>query len=124
MLTRFRVPVLGGAIALFLGVALILFCSTIAGPREGWLAPMFSAAVLYFLAGLVLGAVWPRTSWAWGAWLIAPLFVLLLLSLAFSGQAGAFLRHDLAPLLGAIVGALAGAVVGATGRHHFFPARA
>ncbi len=122
MLNRFRVPVLGGAVALLIGVAMVVWGSAITGPRTTLMFTVFSLAVLYFLAGLVLGAVWPKVSWAWGAWLITPLGLLLLLSLAFSGNVGAFIRHDLAPLLGAVIAALAGGVVGAVARRNLFRA--
>jgi hypothetical protein len=116
MLTRFRVPVVGGAVALLLGIAIALWGATLTGPDAGWIPTAFSLAVPYLLAGLVLGAIWPEGSGAWGAWLILPLGLLLLLSLGFSGQVGAFVRHDLAPLLAAVAAAVVGGVVGGRAR--------
>jgi hypothetical protein len=122
MLTRFRVPPLGGAVALLIGVAIALWGSAITEPGANATSTMVSLAALYFVAGLTLAAAWPKASWAWGAWLIAPLTLLLLLSLGFSGNVGTFVRQDLAPLLGAVIAAPGGGAVGAIVRRSLFRA--
>jgi hypothetical protein len=56
-------------------------------------------AVLYGASGFLSGSLWPGAGWRWGLLLIAPLFLILALSVAFAGFVGQFLRNDLPVLL-------------------------
>lgn len=120
MLGRVRVPVLPGLIAVVLGIAVVMFRSSIAGPTSSSVAMGSSLFALFFLAGSVMGLLWPRPSWAWGLWLVLPLGLLILLSVAFTGQLGAFLRHDLVPIVGAVGGGLFGGLMGSVVRARLF----
>jgi hypothetical protein len=40
----------------------------------------------YLLGASLFGFFWPKESWRWGIWIIIPIFALLTLSVAFSGQ--------------------------------------
>jgi hypothetical protein len=119
MLHRIRVPALPGLIAVVLGIALAIFGSSMGGPTSNWIGMGLSLFALYFLAGSIMGWLWPRPSLVWGLWLVLPLVLLILLSVSFGGHLGAFLRHDLAPILGAVGGGLAGAAMGAMVRARF-----
>lgn len=111
-MNRLRVTPLGGAIALLLGIGALLLGTALAGPEVGVLTSAAWLAGSYFTAALALGIVWPRPSWAWGIWLSLPFAGLLLVSLGFAGEFNAFIRHDAAPLLGAVAGGMSGGTVG------------
>jgi hypothetical protein len=110
---RFRVPVVGGVLALCAGVAVALLGSALTASRMDLLSTTSTLSALYFLAAFIFGAVSPRHSWVWGLWLVLPLGFLFLLSLVFSGSVLAFVQYDAVPLLGAVVGAALGGVAGA-----------
>lgn len=116
VLKRIRVPVARGLFAVAVGAVVMVIGDRLYGPPAGLLATTASLSFLYFIAGSILGLMWPRPSWAWGVWIALPLAGLILLSVAFTGQVDAFVRHDLAPLLGAIGGGMLGGVAGAAGR--------
>lgn len=111
-LTRIRVPAVAGTLALVAGVLVMLWGTRVAGPLAGPVATATSLFLLYFLAAAVFSLIWPRPSWAWGLWVVLPFLSLILLSVAFAGQVGAFLRHDLVPVVGAVGGGLSGGWLG------------
>lgn len=115
-LTRIRVPVVAGTLALVAGVLVMLWGSRVAGPLTGPVASATSLFLQYFLAAAAFSLVWPRPSWAWGLWVALPFLSVILLSVAFAGQIGAFFRHDLVPVLGAVGGGLSGGWLGAVVR--------
>ena len=119
MLHRLRVPILPGVIAVLIGIAAAMFGSSLIGPPSDVAATALSQFAVYFVAGAIMGIGWPRPSWAWGVWVAMPLVLLILLSVAFAGQFGAFLRHDLVPLIAVLGGGLAGGGVGAFARATF-----
>lgn len=116
MLSRVRVPALPGVIAVLIGLGALLFGSSFTGLTSGVIGTTLPLFALYFVAGSIMGVIWPGPSWVWGVWVALPLVSLILLSVAFAGQFEAFLRHDLVPLVAAIGGGLAGGVIGATVR--------
>ena len=69
---------------------------------------LVTLAIIFFVAGSVFGFLWPKESWRWGLWIIAPMFVLIGLSVALSGQGKIFVEKDLPILLLAITAACAG----------------
>lgn len=105
---RLRVPVSGGFAAVLLGIGAIFAGLELPGPEAMVLEGTAWLAISHLLSAALLGIVWPRPSWAWGVWASLPLAGLVLLSLGFAGQFGAFLSHDLLPLVAAVGGALLG----------------
>ncbi len=122
---RLHVPPLGAAAALLLGLGALAFGLRFSSPDTGALVSAAWLALIYFAATLPLGLAWPRPSWIWGLWVILPMAGILLLSVGFAGQIGAFLRNDLILLVGAASGALAGGASGKVfGRKWLRPPRA
>lgn len=124
-MNRLRVPPLGAVAALLLGIGALALGLRFGRPETGPLMSAAWLALIYFAATLPLGIAWPRPSWVWGLWVILPLAGILLLSVGFAGQIGAFLRNDLILLVGAASGALAGGASGKVfGRKWLHPTRA
>jgi hypothetical protein len=118
MLHPLRVPILPGLIAILIGVAAVMVGSSITGPSN-LVAAALSMFVLYFAPAGAMGLLWPGPSWGWGLWIAIPLVLTILLSVIFSGQLGAFVQHDLGPVVAAVAGGLAGGVIGSLSRAKF-----
>lgn len=71
-----------------------------------------AAGIVFLTAGLIAGYLSPEKSWRWGLWICGPLLLLLLLSLAFSGNGSAFLQKDVPLLLVSIPAACLGGFAG------------
>ncbi len=111
-MNRLHVPPLGAVTALVLGIGALVLGLRFGRPDVGPLMSAAWLALIYFALTLPLGLAWPRPSWVWGLWVILPMAGILLLSVGFAGQIGAFLRNDLILLVGAVSGALAGGAAG------------
>jgi len=74
---------------------------------------LFLFGTLFLTAGLIAGYLSPERSWRWGLWICGPLLVLLLISIAFSGNINAFLEKDLPLVLVSITAACIGGFAGA-----------
>ena len=118
MLRPLRVPMVPGLIAVLVGVAAVAVGTSIIGSSNPLIADL-SLFALYFAAAGAMGLLWPGASWRWGFWIAMPLVLLILLSVAFSGQLGAFLRHDLIPVIAAVAGGFTGGAAGASAREKF-----
>ena len=123
MLRHLRVPILPGTIAILLGVAAPMLAPGLAGSLPPPLATAVDLLVAYLAAAFVMGLRWPERSWVWGVWIALPMVLLIFSSVAFAGQFGAFLRHDLVPMIAALAGGLAGGAVGAGVRTRFSRSR-
>ena len=64
--------------------------------------------LIYFLGGGLFGYLRPKESWRWGLWMVGPIFGLIGLSIAFSGQFDVFLKKDLPLLVISIMSACLG----------------
>lgn len=109
---RLRVPPLGAAAALLLGIGALALGLRFSSPDMGALMSAAWLALIYFAATLPLGIAWPRASWVWGLLVVLPMAGILLLSVGFAGQIGAFLRNDIILLTGATGGATSGGAAG------------
>jgi len=69
-------------------------------------------AALYGAIAFLSAALWPDNGWRWGLVLIAPLAVILALSVAFAGYVAAFFRNDFPVLVICFTAASAGAHLG------------
>lgn len=70
-------------------------------------------SIVYCLIWAMLGAavsvIWSDKGWRWGIWLMAPLWLLVVLSFAFTGTTQRLITRDAPLLLVATVAACAGA---------------
>jgi hypothetical protein len=119
MLRHLRVPILPGTIAILAGIAAPMLAPGLAASLPAPLAMAVDLLVVYLAAGFVMGLIWPGPSWIWGVWISLPMVLLILVSVAFTGQLGAFLRHDLLPMTAALAGGLGGGAAGAFARMNF-----
>ena len=119
MLRHLRVPILPGTIAILLGVAAPMLAPGLASSLPPPLATAADLLVAYLAAAFIMGLIWPERSWVWGVWVTLPMVLLILSSVAFAGQVGAFLRHDLVPMIAALAGGLGGGAAGAFARTKF-----
>ena len=69
---------------------------------------------LFFFATLPFALVWPAQSWKWGIWLIGPLTVFVVVTLATAGEFLLFLKGDLPQLIECGLAACLGGAVGST----------
>jgi hypothetical protein len=69
--------------------------------------------IVLLITGLTFGYVWPKKSWRWGLWISSPIIILIGLSVAFSGNVTAFLKHDLPVIFISLLAACSGSVIGA-----------
>ncbi|MDQ6813246.1 MAG: hypothetical protein M3040_05895 [Bacteroidota bacterium] len=69
--------------------------------------------IVFAIIGLIFGFVSPKKSWRWGLWIASPVYVLIGISVAFSGYFTAFLKYDLPIIIAAVLAACCGSFIGA-----------
>lgn len=69
--------------------------------------------LIYFFGGSLFGFLWPKISWLWGIWIGGPMFILLGLSVLFTGQMEMFLQKDLPMLVVPLTTSCLGAFISA-----------
>lgn len=73
--------------------------------------------LIYFVGGSLIGFLSPKESWRWGLWIVGPMIILLVLSVAFAGQLEMFLKKDLPILLLTLISACLGSFLLAKFKH-------
>ena len=64
------------------------------------------------LAAIIFGYFWPSQSWRWGLWVLSPLLVMMLLSIAFAGLGSHILKDILITAIAVLV-SCTGGILGA-----------
>ena len=117
-----RQPRYAYAIAVFLGLLAAFAPANL--PLE---SPSFATAIvistaIFGAAGLLIGILWPGGAWRWGLWVVAPVLLLLTISLISSRQFAYFFRDSLPFLASRLVAACLGGFIGARLRKPATPA--
>lgn len=104
---------IGGGILALLAIGFVV--------SAGWSRELaaISVAVIFLLVALISSFAVTIRAWVLTLLVLAPGASLLLLSLAFSGQFDAFVRHDLVPSIAAIIGTGLGSAIGTRLRQRF-----
>jgi hypothetical protein len=114
----FRVGWYSYVTTILLGLIAPLFLAPLLRSEGGGLLKGLSAYLaVYAVLGIALGVTWYGIGWRWGLWLVAPLSVLVVLSLLFAGGIHLFLLKDLPVTVAAAAAACVGAYVGARFAH-------
>ena len=66
----------------------------------------------YFIAAIIFGYIWPAKSWRWGLWIVSLMFVMVGISVAFTGLGSCFSK-DLPGMFALLVIPCVGGFLGA-----------
>jgi hypothetical protein len=118
-----RPPRFAYAIAIFLGLLAAFAPANLPLESPSFATALVISTVIFGVAGLLLGMVWPGGSWRWGLWVVAPGLLLVTVGVITSGEFASFFGDDLPYLALGLVGASLGGRIGARLRGRAQPSR-
>ena len=100
-------------VAIFLGLLAAFAPANLPVESASPVTIFLASTAIFFVAGLLLGLIWPSGGWRWGMWVVAPGLLLVTIGLITSGEFASFFGDDLPYLVLGLAGACLGGRMGA-----------